>query len=190
MQSMIPHPLQQVPLTPVPDRLTVWRASTPWQTVRSMVGLVIVCFFITQLAVVVVAGFIDGDMNGTLGPLDPLLTFLGGICLSPFLLLFFYLRRPNLTHTVQAYPSDQGRNMHAIAGGLVVRSPQPTTVQHHLFRSTAPLEMPRPAHLWLLFVLGVAISTACLLPLTVVGANALTLLLALAVVLPAWLIGF
>ncbi len=71
MQSMTPHPLQQVPLTPVPDRLTVWRASTPWQTVRSMVGLVIVCFFITQLAVVVVAGFIDGDMNGTLGPLTP-----------------------------------------------------------------------------------------------------------------------
>ena len=190
MQSMTPHPLQQVPLTPVPDRLTVWRASTPWQTVRSMVGLVIVCFFITQLAVVVVAGFIDGDMNGTLGPLDPLLTFLGGICLSPFLLLFFYLRRPNLTHTVQAYPAEHGRNMHALAGGLVVRSPQATTVQHHLFRSTAPLEMPRPAHLWLLFVLGVGVSTACLLPLTVVGANALTLLLALAVVLPAWLIGF
>ena len=48
-----------------------------------MVGLVIVCFFITQLAVVVVAGFID-DMNGTLGPLDPLLTFLGGIFLAVF----------------------------------------------------------------------------------------------------------
>ena len=58
MQSMIPHPLQQVPLTPVPERLTVWRASTPWQTVRSMVGLVIVCFFIAQLAVVVVAGLL------------------------------------------------------------------------------------------------------------------------------------
>ena len=190
MQSMTNHPLQQVPLTPVPDRLTVWRASTPWQTVRSMVGLVIVCFFITQFAVIVVAGFIDGDMNGTLGPLDPLLTFLGGICLSPFLLLFFYLRRPNLTHTVQAYPAEHGRNMHAIAGGLVVRSPQPSTVQHHLFRSTAPLEMPRPAHLWLLFALGVGISTACLLPLTVLGANVFTILLALAVVLPAWLIGF
>ena len=61
MQSMTPHPLHQVPLTPVPDRLTVWRASTPWQTVRSMLGLVIVCFFIAQFAVVVVAGFIDGD---------------------------------------------------------------------------------------------------------------------------------
>ena len=34
-----------------------------------MLGLVIVCFFIAQFAVVVVAGFIDGDMNGTLGPL-------------------------------------------------------------------------------------------------------------------------
>ena len=190
MQSMTPHPLHQVPLTPVPDRLTVWRASTPWQTVRSMLGLVIVCFFIAQFAVVVVAGFIDGDMNGTLGPLDPLLTFFGGVCLSPFLLLFFYLRRPNLTHTVQAYPAEQGRVMHALAGGMVVKSPQPTTVQHHLFRSTAPLEMPKPAHLWLLFVLGVGVSTACLLPLTVFGATVLTVLLAVAVVLPAWLIGF
>ena len=130
MQPMTSHPLHQVPLTPVPDRLTVWRASTPWQTVRSMLGLVIVCFFIAQFAVVVVAGFIDGDMNGTLGPLDPLLTFFGGVCLSPFLLLFFYLRRPNLTHTVQAYPAEQGRVMHALAGGMVVKSPQPTAVQH------------------------------------------------------------
>ena len=190
MQPMTSHPLHQVPLTPVPDRLTVWRASTPWQTVRSMLGLVIVCFFIAQFAVVVVAGFIDGDMNGTLGPLDPLLTFFGGVCLSPFLLLFFYLRRPNLTHTVQAYPAEQGRVMHALAGGMVVKSPQPTNVQHHLFRSTAPLEMPKPAHLWLLFVLGVGVSTACLLPLTVFGATVLTVLLAVAVVLPAWLIGF
>ena len=48
--------------------------------------------------------------------------------------------------------------------------------------------MPRPAHLWLLFVLGVAVSTACLLPLTVVGANALTLVLRHG--LAASLIGF
>jgi len=190
MQAMTPVPFQQVPLTPVPDRLTVWRASTPWQTVRSMLGLVIVCFFISQIAVLIVAGYIDGDMNGTVGPLDPFFTFLGGICLSPFLLLFFYLRRPKLTHTVQAYPADQGAHMHALSGGMVVKSPQPTRVQHHLFRSTAPLEMPRPFHLWMLFVFGVGVSTVCLLPLTVYGANALTLMLALAVVLPAWLIGF
>ena len=81
MQAMTPVPFQQVPLTPVPDRLTVWRASTPWQTVRSMLGLVIVCFFISQIAVLIVAGYIDGDMNGTVGPLDPFFTFLGGICL-------------------------------------------------------------------------------------------------------------
>ena len=74
---MTPVPFQQVPLTPVPDRLTVWRASTPWQTVRSMLGLVIVCFFISQIAVLIVAGYIDGDMNGTVGPLDPFFTFLG-----------------------------------------------------------------------------------------------------------------
>ena len=184
------QPMWEIPLTPAPDRLTVWRASTPWQTVRSMLGLVIVCFFIAQISVWVVAGYIDGDMNGTIGPFDPMFTFLGGICLSPCLLLFFYLRRPNLTHTVQAYPDDGGSNLHALSGGMVVKSPGATKVQHHLFRSTAPLEMPRPVHLWLLFVLGVGISTVCLLPLTVVGANVWTILLSLLVVLPAWLIGF
>ena len=191
MQPLLqPQQLQQVPLTPAPDQLTVWKASTPWRTVRSMLGLVIVCYFISQIAVLIVAGYIDGDMNGTIGPFDPLFTFLGGICLSPFLMLFFYLRRPSFTHTVQAYPSAEGRQLHALAGGAVVKSPGPTVVQHHLFRSTAPLEMPRPFHLWMLFIFGVGVSTLCLLPLTVYGANAFTLLLAVMVVLPAWLIGF
>ena len=191
MQPMPPsQPLLHVPLTPVPERLTVWRASTPWQTVRSMLGLVLVCFFIAQIAVLIVAGYIDGDMNGSIGPFDPMITFAGGFCLSPFLLLFFYLRRPKLTHTVQAYPSDEGKHLHALSGGMVVKSPRPTKVQHHLFRSTAPLEMPRPLHLWVLFVLGVGVSTVCLLPLTVFGVNGWTLLLAVLVVLPAWLIGF
>ena len=140
MQPLLqPQQLQQVPLTPAPDRLTVWKASTPWRTVRSMLGLVIVCYFISQIAVLIVAGYIDGDMNGTIGPFDPLFTFLGGICVSPFLMLFFYLRRPSLTHTVQAYPSAEGRQLHALAGGAVVKSPEPTVVRHHLFRSTAPL---------------------------------------------------
>ena len=182
--------VREIPLSPVPDKLTVWRASTPWQTVRSMLGLVIVCFFLAQIAVLIVAGYIDGDMNGTLGPLDPVATFFGGLCISPFLMLFFYLRRPKLTHTIQAYPDQNGTNMHALSGGMVVNSPVPTGVQHHLFRSTAPLEMPRPKHLWLLFVLGVGVSTVCLLPLTLAGANVLTLTLAVTVVLPAWLIGF
>ena len=91
MQPVLqPHYPTPVPLTPVPEDLTVWRASTPWQTVRSMLGLVIVCFFISQIAVLIGAGFVDGDMNGTLGPFDPVFTFLGGICLSPVLLLFFF----------------------------------------------------------------------------------------------------
>ena len=155
-----------------------------------MLGLVLVCFFISNIAVFIAAGFIDADMNGTVGPFDPIYTFVGGICLSPMLMLFFFLRRPRLTHTVHAYPSDGGRQLHALAGGNVVRSPKPTMVQHHLFRSTAPLEMPRPKHLWLLFVLGVGVSTVCLLPLMVFGATIGPLMLALLVVLPAWLIGF
>ena len=34
--------------------------------------------------VLIVAGYIDGDMNGTIGPFDPPFTFLGGVCLSLF----------------------------------------------------------------------------------------------------------
>ena len=64
-----------------------------------MVGLVIVCFFIAQLAVVVVAGFIDGGMNGTLGPPDPLFAFLRGTFLPPVLVLFFSLPRAEPPHT-------------------------------------------------------------------------------------------
>lgn len=191
MQGMLqPQQPNAVPLTPVPNDLTVWRASTPWQTVRSMLGLVLVCFFIAQIAVFIAAGFIDGDLNGSWGPMQPAYTFVGGLCLSPFLALFFYLRRPSLTHTVHAYPHAEGGHLHALAGGSVVRSPVPTTVHHHLFPSTAPLEMPRPKHLWLLFTIGVGISTLCLLPLMLTGPSIGSVLLAVLVVLPAWLIGF
>lgn len=191
MQGVLqPQQPNLIPLSPAPNNLTVWRASTPWQTVRSMLGLVLVCFFIAQIAVFIAAGFIDGDLNGTLGPMEPAYTFVGGLCLSPLLALFFYLRRPSLTHTVHAYPQAGGGQLHALAGGNVVRSPVPTVIQHHLFRSTAPLEMPRPKHLWLLFVIGVGGSTVCLLPLMLAGPTLGSVLLALLVVLPAWLIGF
>ena len=150
--------VQAIPLTPIPTDLTVWKASTPWQTVRSMLGLVLVCFFIAQISVFVVAGFVDGDLNGTPGPFEPFFTFIGGICLSPFLMLFFYLRRPRLTHSITAEPHQNGAYQHILVGGSVIQSPVPTLVRHHLFRSTAPLEMPRPLHLWALFFGGVILS--------------------------------
>lgn len=181
---------QGTPLTPLPEDLTVWKTATPWQTVRSMLGLVLVCFFIAQISVLIVAGFIDGDINGTFGPFEPILTFVGGICLSPLLMLFFYLRRPRLTHSITAEPHPNGVQQHILAGGSVVLSPVPTVVRHHLFRSTAPLEMPRPLHLWALFFGGVIISSVCLLPLMILGPTTLSVLLALLIVLPAWLIGF
>ena len=182
--------VQAIPLTQIPTDLTVWKASTPWQTVRSMLGLVLVCFFIAQISVFVVAGFVDGDLNGTPGPFEPFFTFIGGICLSPFLMLFFYLRRPRLTHSITAEPHQNGAYQHILVGGSVIQSPVPTLVRHHLFRSTAPLEMPRPLHLWALFFGGVILSSVCLLPLMIFGPNVLSIMLALVIVLPAWLIGF
>ena len=87
MQGVLqPSAVNQIPLTPAPERLTVWRASTPWQTVRSMLMLVMVCFFMAQIAVFIAAGFIDGDLNGTPGPFEPAYTFVGALCLSPLLM--------------------------------------------------------------------------------------------------------
>ena len=183
-------PLRIVPLTSPPESHTVWQASTPWQTIRSMLLLVIVCFFISQIAVFVAAGFFDGDLNGTLGPVEPAMSFVASICMAPFLLFFFYLRRPNLTHTINAHPHPQGSNTHVLQGNRLVQSPVPTVVTQHIVRSTAPLEMPRPLHLWGLFIGGITLSTLCLLPMTLLGLNALTGTMALLVVIPAWLIGF
>lgn len=170
--------------------MTIWRASTPWQTVRSMLALVMVCFFISQMAVFIFGGLVDGDFNGSLGPIEPVYTLVGSVCVSPFLMMFFHLRRPRLTHSVQAVPDSQGATVHPLSGGMVVQAQQPVAVRHHLFRSNAPLEMPRPLHLWALFLGGITLSTACLLPLSVVGLTPITGLLAMAVVLPGWLIGF
>ena len=99
----------------------------------SMLGLVVVCFFITNRRSnrrwLRRRRHERHDWS-----FDPMITLPEGLPLRPFLLLFFYLRRPKLTHTVQAYPTAGGAQLHALSGGMVVKSPQPTAVQHHLFR--------------------------------------------------------
>ena len=74
----------QTGLSPAPDNLYLSQKSSPWKTIFSMLTSVMILFFFVQIFVVVVFGFIDGDMDGDLGPMDPLLVIIGTLCSAPF----------------------------------------------------------------------------------------------------------
>ena len=88
----------QTGLSPSPPNLYLSQKSSPWKTIFSMLTSVFILFFFVQIFVVVVFGFVDGDMDGDLGPMDPLLVIFGTICSTPFLLFFLLLRKPKLTN--------------------------------------------------------------------------------------------
>ena len=180
----------QTGLSPSPPNLYLSQKSSPWKTIFSMLTSVFILFFFVQIFVVVVFGFVDGDMDGDLGPMDPLLVIFGTICSTPFLLFFLLLRKPKLAHIVRLDPRPQGSNAHYITPGTIIQSPTATVLQHHLIHNTAPLEMPRVKQLWLIFSIGVITSSIFMLPLLVNGVNALTILLFLIIALPAWILGF
>ena len=154
-----------------------------------MLGLVIIVFFLVQIAVVSVSGFIDSDFDGKIGPSDPVIIMLGAICSTPFLLLFIILRRPKLAHIVRIKNTEMGSNTHLIPPSTLFQTPFPTSIQHHLVHNTGPLEVPPIKHLWIIFILGTIISTLCMLPL-LFNSSILSILLFVLVAIPAWLIGF
>ena len=149
-----------------------------------------ILFFFVQIFVVVVFGFVDGDMDGDLGPTDPFLVIFGTLCSTPFLLLFLIARKPKLAHIVRLDSSNQGSNAHYITPGTLIQSTNPTVLQHHLIHNTSPLEMPSVRQLWLIFIVGTLISSVFMAPILVTDINAVTLLLFFIVALPAWIIGF
>ena len=155
-----------------------------------MLGIVFVCFIIANISVLLAAGFLDSNLNFIPGPMDPFLVFISSLCSLPFVLILVASRKPHLTHSIIATPTSEGSTMHALGGGMVVQTPVPTSVRHHLVRSNAPLDMPKTRHLWTLFIGGVVISTICLLPLALGIFTSTTVLLAALVLIPAWLIGF
>ena len=141
-----------VPLSPAPSDLVLAHTSKPWKTVRSMLGLVGLLFLITNMAPLFLAGLIDADFNGTLGPSDPWLIFASSLCSIPVLALIAFLRRPRLTHLVRAIPHPSGSMVHMISQDDVLQSPQPIQVVHHVVHDSAPLEMPSRKALWWLFL--------------------------------------
>ena len=180
----------QTGLSPSPKNLYLSQKSSPWKTVFSMLTSVFILFFFVQIFVAALFGFVDGDMDGDLGPMDPLLVIFGTICSTPFLLFFLFLRKPKLAHIVRLESNPHGSNAHYITPGTLIQSPTATVLQHHLVHNTAPLEMPSVKQLWVIFSIGVVVSSVFMLPLLVTGINPLTILLFLIIALPAWILGF
>ena len=69
----------QTGLSPAPKNLYLSQ-NPPLEDNFSMLTSVFILFFFVQIFVVVLFGFVDGDMDGDLGPMDPLLVIFGTIC--------------------------------------------------------------------------------------------------------------
>ena len=181
--------LTKTPLSPAPNNLYLSQTPSRWKSIGSMLGQVTLIFFFVNIAVFVVSGFIDSNMNGVLGPSDPLQVMLGTICSTPFLLAFILLRKPKLAHIVRVEPSAEGNNTHVIAPSTLIQTTMQTTVKHHLVHNTAPLQIPPLKQLWLIFTIGTLISTLCMIPI-LVSSTIWAVLLFLLIAIPAWIIGF
>jgi len=180
-----------IPLSPTPAGFALWHPSSPWKTVRSMLGLVLLLALITQFTALLFSSIFDSNFNGVFGPTDSLLTLVSAICLTPLLMILVYIRRPKLLQLVKASPSIEGLTHHVVDHKTVVTSPIPTTIKHHIVKDSTPLEMPKSSHLWALFFGGVFIATISLVISTIFMNNILILLLfVFIIVIPAWIIGF
>ncbi|MDG1547100.1 MAG: PrsW family intramembrane metalloprotease, partial [Candidatus Poseidoniaceae archaeon] len=180
-----------IPLSPTPAGFALWHPSSPWKTVRSMLGLVLLLSFITQFTALLFSSILDSNSNGIIGPSDPGMALGSSICLTPLLILLIYIRRPKLLQLVKAEPSIEGRTQHILDHNTVVTSPMPTTIKHHIVNDSTPLEMPKSIHLWALFFAGIILCSISLVISTIIIGDLLLLsLVVICIVIPAWMIGF
>ena len=145
-----------------------------------MLGIVLLLYIIAQTMVLTLFGLIEGDGY---------LTVVSMICSLPLLLIFFYARRPKLTHVVMASPEPNGTTQHMLPDSRMLITPVPTSFSHHLIKDSPPLEMPPTSTLWIVFSLTVITAFLGLLP-AMLSEEPLWLLLAVLVGVPAWLFGF
>ena len=145
-----------------------------------MLGIVLLLYIITQSLAVAAIGLVDGDA---------FLTTFSLLCMTPFLAIFIYSRRPKLTHVIVATPDQNGNLQHNLPNFRVLNTPSPTRFTHHLVRDSPPLEMPKTSTLWIVFSLTIVFAALGLLPV-MVSDNPAWLLLALFIGVPAWLLGF
>ena len=175
MQAMV------APLTPPPKGLALASKSTTWSVIWRMLGIVLLLYVITQVAILVLYGMIEGDSS---------LSICSMIFLVPLLLLFTYVRRPKLTHVVMAAPDlTEGTLQHSLPDSRMLFTPVPTRFSHHLVRDSPPLEMPPTSTLWTVFCITVLAAFLGLLPV-MLSDDPIWILLAVLVGVPAWLFGF
>ena len=181
--------LMKTPLSPAPNNLYLSQTSSRWKSIGSMLGLVTVIFFFVNTALFIVSGFVDSNLNGILGPSDPIQVMIGTLCSTPFLLAFILLRKPKLAHIVRVEPTNQGTTNHLIAPSTLIQTTMQTSVKHHLVHNTAPLQIPPFKQLWLIFIIGTLISTICMIPI-LISSTIWAVLLLLLISIPAWIVGF
>jgi RsiW-degrading membrane proteinase PrsW (M82 family) len=179
-----------IPLSPTPAGFALWHPSSPWKTVRSMLGLVFLLWLTAEITAALFISIFDSNYNGIIGPTDPYEALVFSLCLVPLLLILVFIRRPKLLQLVKAEPSIEGRTQHVLDHNTVVTSPMPTTLKHHIVNDSTPLEMPKSSHLWILFFSGVILSTASLLASLLFSDNILIFILAILIILPAFIVGF
>ena len=168
------------PLSPPPRGLALASKSTPWSVIWRMLGIVILLYVITQAAIGILFGLLEANI---------IITLFSSVCLIPLLLLFVYIRRPNLAHVVMANPNPAGINQHNLTDSRVLLTPIPTTFSHHLIRESPPLEMPPASTLWAVFSITVLAAFLGLLPM-MLSDDIGWVILAILVGVPAWLFGF
>ena len=168
------------PLTQPPKGLALASKSSPWSVIWRMIGVVLLLFLIAETMILSLFGIVEGDVA---------LTIISLICSIPLLLVFFFARRPKLTHVVIASQDDNGTMQHMLPNSRALLTPVPTRFSHHLIKDSPPLEMPPTSTLWIVFSITVITAFLGLLP-AMFSDNVFLLLLAVIVGVPAWLFGF
>ena len=180
-----PQPTYMLPavesLSPPPSNLIIGKARSQWSTIRHMVALVIICFFLMTSLTIIPMGIIDRD-----GPF----TLAGTICSLPILFLFFHFRKPKLLHVMVVEPFEGGKNAHPLPGGRTLTTPHPSRFRHHLVRDSTLLDIPTTGKLWSVFTIVIITSITLFILMILQPDNLVILLIALAVGIPFWMVGF
>ncbi|RAH13248.1 MAG: hypothetical protein CMB20_005125 [Methanobacteriota archaeon] len=174
MQPMV------APLSPPPTGLAIATQSSQWRTIWKMLGIVFLLYIIAQIIVTALYGIVVDDAYTTLFSL---------ICLVPFAGLFFFVRRPKLTHVILATPDQDGSQLHHLPNSRVLKTPVTTRFSHHLIIDSPPLEMPPSSSIWFIFITTIIVAFCGLLPMMLFE-DEMWILLAVCVGIPAWLLGF
>ena len=102
-----------------------------------MIGIVLLLFMVAQTMILSLLGVVEGA---------PGLTVMSLICSVPLLVVFFFVRRPKLTHVVIAKPDEAGTTQHLLPNSRALFVPIPTRFEHHLIKDSPPWKCRQHLH--------------------------------------------